>query len=587
LEVPAGNQTAEIQARFPGSVAKIEVSIQDGIGHSRRRHKIILTAMLVGAASLYYAVLSPNRFGAFHDDSIYVTTAKSIAEGRGYRIISLPYEPAQTKYPPLYPLLLSLVWKIDPRFPNNLVWMMSLSAVASLAFIALTYSYLTRFGYASQWLALGVVSLTALNLRTTILATSTASEMVFSLLCISGLYVAEKCERKQKDQRGSVIVGLAIGMAFLTRGAGISLLMAVGLYSMLKGKRDRRWLTLTIGSAIVLGWFLWCQINRATAEGANVAYYTSYFGDIREALADVRAQTGASPITTLLGIVGRNGLGLVVLSAPMLCSGLNGFAMSRFSESVALVTMVLLVLFIFVLVSSGFLRHWRNRFGLLHIYVISYCLLFLVWPYNTYDRFLVPLLPFLLLFGATELARAGWLLRRELSIRSTVARTVGALVFGGLCTLVVGICLFNYGAGLYWSLASASLKKTCRPAVQDAQAIEWVNRNTDQSDILVCLRDPLYYLYTGRKATLAFKEDSSIEDQKSAEERVKAARRIIEDSRCRYLILNWANASQPGQTDSYAQGYKILIDNNPQQFERVFESSDCRTVIYRVVSAGA
>ena len=60
------------------------------------------------------------RFGDFHDDSIYYVTAKSLAGGGGYRIESLPGEPAQTKYPPLYPLLLSIAWKFDPQFPRNL-----------------------------------------------------------------------------------------------------------------------------------------------------------------------------------------------------------------------------------------------------------------------------------------------------------------------------------------------------------------------------------------------------------------------------------------------------------------------------------
>ena len=47
-------------------------------------------------------------FGDLHDDSLYYVSAKSLADGGGYRIESLPGEPAQTKYPPLYPLLLSL-----------------------------------------------------------------------------------------------------------------------------------------------------------------------------------------------------------------------------------------------------------------------------------------------------------------------------------------------------------------------------------------------------------------------------------------------------------------------------------------------
>ena len=41
--------------------------------------------------------------------------AKSIAEGHGHSIPSLPGAPAQTKYPPLFPMLLSIVWWISPH----------------------------------------------------------------------------------------------------------------------------------------------------------------------------------------------------------------------------------------------------------------------------------------------------------------------------------------------------------------------------------------------------------------------------------------------------------------------------------------
>src|SRR5690349_13950375 len=54
-------------------------------------------------------------FRHLHDDSIYFVGAKSMAEGSGYRILSLPAEPFQTKYPPLWSLALAAIWKIDPQ----------------------------------------------------------------------------------------------------------------------------------------------------------------------------------------------------------------------------------------------------------------------------------------------------------------------------------------------------------------------------------------------------------------------------------------------------------------------------------------
>ena len=60
------------------------------------------------------------HLGFYHDDSIYWVSGRSLAMGDGYRIQSLPGQPYQTKYPPLYPALLAGIWKLDPRFPANL-----------------------------------------------------------------------------------------------------------------------------------------------------------------------------------------------------------------------------------------------------------------------------------------------------------------------------------------------------------------------------------------------------------------------------------------------------------------------------------
>src|SRR5215469_13734567 len=60
------------------------------------------------------------QLGRHHDDTIYLASAKSLAEGHGYRIASLPREPLQTKYPPVLPLLLAPLWKLAPGFPEHL-----------------------------------------------------------------------------------------------------------------------------------------------------------------------------------------------------------------------------------------------------------------------------------------------------------------------------------------------------------------------------------------------------------------------------------------------------------------------------------
>src|SRR5665213_1404391 len=46
------------------------------------------------------------HFGVLQDDGMYLIDGKALAGGAGYRILSLPAQPYDTRYPPLYPLCL-------------------------------------------------------------------------------------------------------------------------------------------------------------------------------------------------------------------------------------------------------------------------------------------------------------------------------------------------------------------------------------------------------------------------------------------------------------------------------------------------
>ncbi len=91
--------------------------------------------LLLVWAVLAFALANPNIAGLYHDDGIYLACSKSLATGQGYRIISLPEQPYQTKYPILFSLLLAPVWWISPEFPGNIRWFQGIVIFAGLAFL--------------------------------------------------------------------------------------------------------------------------------------------------------------------------------------------------------------------------------------------------------------------------------------------------------------------------------------------------------------------------------------------------------------------------------------------------------------------
>jgi 4-amino-4-deoxy-L-arabinose transferase-like glycosyltransferase len=423
--------------------------------------------------------------------------------------------------------------------------------------------------YATGWQALIVITLSVLNWRLVILATTASAEMVYAALSVVGLNLAEKYETGRRSWIAGAALGLVIGMAFLTRTSGIALLIAVAVYYVLQRRFWRGLVPIAIALLFVLGWASWCYINRTTLEGVNVAYYTSYFRDFNEVVADLQAIGHQAKLTILLNMVGKNVVRFILVSVPI-CIGLPYELMQYFG-------------FVFLFIAAGFLRHISKGLRLLHLYVISYVGLHLIWPYPTYSRFLLTVLPFLVFFLIAEVEMLISLVQKEVTSAGHMARTVGAAFVGLALVVAFGAVLVYSGTHLYASLKSSSFTKNAGPTLEDIQAIEWINSNTNPFDVIICSRDPMYYLYTGRKATRSFRVNSSEavafqSDQLAESDQARIIFRIINESNGRYLIFtssDFGYQSDPGPT-----GLKAVLEDYPKVFVPVFNSED--SSIYRI-----
>src|ERR1700751_4379328 len=85
-----------------------------------------------------------NYFGMSEDDSIYLSSAKALSEGKGYILPSVPGTPPATKYPILYPWLLSWVWRWNPAFPENLSAAIVLNLGLGVAYLVAVFTFLRK-----------------------------------------------------------------------------------------------------------------------------------------------------------------------------------------------------------------------------------------------------------------------------------------------------------------------------------------------------------------------------------------------------------------------------------------------------------
>jgi hypothetical protein len=231
----------------------------------------VVTGLVLLAAVYFFAWREPS-FGLFHDDGVYAVTAKALAEGHRYRIISLPHEIPQTKYPFLFPAALSLVWRLWPDFPGNLTALKTLPLLCAVAWFVLSYQLLLRLG-ARKTQACCISLLTAASPLIISFSTSLMSETMFAALFMGALLAARAVERSNSD-RMAWLAGALAALAYLTRTIGVSVLLAIPLALVFQRRYGAVRRFVAAGAPIACTWLVWVYLHAAPADRTD-AYYSS------------------------------------------------------------------------------------------------------------------------------------------------------------------------------------------------------------------------------------------------------------------------------------------------------------------------
>ena len=206
---------------------------------------------------------------------MYLVTAKALATGQGYRIVSLPGQPAQTKYPFLFPWLLSLVWRAFSAFPQNLPWLRIVPFGAAIVWLLLSWRLLRRLG-ASSAIAAGAIALTAASPWTVFLSTTLLSETLFAALVAGGLLLTLRIENNAERRYDAIAAGAIMGAAFLTRTAAIAPAAAGLLVLAAKGKW-RAAVQYSVGLLTVAAPWIWWTARHASEPIVDPFYSASNY----------------------------------------------------------------------------------------------------------------------------------------------------------------------------------------------------------------------------------------------------------------------------------------------------------------------
>ena len=505
---------------------------------------VVLLA-LAPAAHLAWVAREMPHFGHLHDDSIYFVCAKSLAEGRGYRILSLPAEPFQTKYPPLWPLILAGIWKLDPRFPENLRWGMALAWTALPAFVALAWCWFRRERF-DRRLATALCVMIAWSPCVIVMGAGMMSDLVFSAALLAAILAIETADRSMWH---AVAVVLLASVAYLIKTAALPLIIAGPLWLVLR--RKYRAAAVMFGGMLpaVAGWMLWSRAHMSQSRDLVTLYYTNYLG----------YQVYNVGWRDLPLVMWKNLDGVFCGIAELLIFDLSKTPAGTYPAR-----------FLGVVVIAGAVRLAR-RSGMspYHWFAVAYTAILLVWHFPPNNRFLLPLFPLLLAGLATELANLAGVVRKEWP-RGPAQKVIVA----GLCAGAAGVVY----VAIVWNVRALTdelpLVMSQHRAVLDSdrRAFTWIAQNALIGNFYA-YDDPAFYLYTGRHAAslpvapLPFYR----EDRESILRPFRAMPKFAREQHLDYLLFTAADFHRDLGDAERAEVRRILA--REKAFEPIYRSA--------------
>jgi hypothetical protein len=486
-------------------------------------HESTAPATVIAAACAMLAVLAiyllrlDHAAGLMVDDAWYILLGKALAQGAGYRTISSPTA-LLPNYPPVFPAVLSLLFRLSPQFPGN-VWLLKcVSIVAMMGLGAVSYSYLRRDRHLPLDLSALVSMALMLSPAFVFLATSTLmTECVFTFAQLLAVLLIHRSAEGDADRGGRTFTVLAAALtaaAMLIRSAGIGLAIAVMLWCLKERLWNRALLFVAVLALCLAPWTLYAWAHMPTAaeraaHGGPIVY--TYGEQIRMKWAGVPAlgriaarDLPARVRTNIVDVLGRDVGGLLV---PTLFRGtsesgeevisLGGAAgLSTASMGGAMATMVISFLLSGIAI-FGFIQTARERVTAAELLVPVSLAITLVWPFWSF-RFVLPLTPYLFLYFVLGTHALATRLGRWPPFAALDLSRVAGLAL--LC--IIGLNLYDHAGYI------VQARDESRPEAVDwltysgevDATVDWMNRSLGHDGVIASSNSALVYLRTGRTA---------------------------------------------------------------------------------------
>jgi hypothetical protein len=537
------------------------------------------------------------------DAGVYYVLATSLAEGKGYRILSEPGEIHGIQYPPLLPVIgaahqLALGTSDPDRVGHGLRWTYSLLFTAyMLAVFWMALAYLPRGG------AFLAALLVAFHVRTHFHAEYFVPELPFALVTTLFIGVVGRNEVRAPPRHGGggggrhgLLAGILAVAGFYLRTAGLALLATWTAESLLR--RDFRQAAMrgVLVLVAVVPWFAYISTVRHGPEYARPTYgyqraayqmYNVSYGENFWMAEVLKPEAGRASAGGLLSRVRLN-LGKAALSlGESVDIGRNWWQgeidrvnrllgvrliPQRAAEAV-LVSLTLLIVGGLILLGA------RHRWLLVCDVVLSVALFVLASAQDSMLRYLASIaslsavaLLSLLQWIRQRVARGGGGRARWI-VRLAIATIPLVLVAQELHTLRNSFRITYHPAEWVDGRArnrSYQLLAYDRPWRLHDEALAWLSVHASPGSIVATSTPHWGYLKTGLKSV-----------QPPWEADPATAQHLLAEVPVDYLVIDNLVAYELGAT---ARRYSIpVVENYPARWDLVYAGADSGSRIYRRV----
>lgn len=402
------------------------------------------------------------------DFSMYVAHAKNIAEGRPYWPTGLIYNPAVSwmpqSYPPVFPLLLSPIYKLCGLNLEAMKLVGIFFFLASLlVFYAMIVSELSRF------YVFVVTALVALNPYFWAFKDHVLSDFPFLFFSYASLLAIDRVSGASRSVRDdfvrAAVVAAAIYLAYGTRSIGLVLIPCLVAHHMVRVRRLTRSLLITIALFALL---MIIQIALFHGDASYLGLFsvspTSLLANTWTYAAEVR-KLWANGQSELLQNVAFGGIGLAAL--------------------------------------VGFLRRLTAKCSIIEIFTVLYAAPVVAFDMYQGLRYLIPLIPFYLFYAFYAVACLRGQAPEGVEIDRQRDRSLGWASFERLTLFlcITGV-LASYGLRYATTDYGPLREGIGKPAT--SAVFDYIRQNTEADDIFVSIKPRALALFTGRRATIYY-----------------------------------------------------------------------------------